>query len=229
MGVVVYGERLCGQVDRVPGLCYASTLFFHVQYIPLFPLRGYVVREGSENGEPFQGVRIPLSLKSVLAGYLRGWLAAAAIFTGGVAAAATTSFYVGGATGGILFILAAVAALVALLWFLFSTRTWWFLPVQLALLLGSAAVYHDVRTREPEAARVPNARPGSPERRKHDASYIDTLLIANAAALLYTLTRVLTPAPYRRGRELGRLLGIPPEQVAVCLGLDPAEPPPETE
>jgi hypothetical protein len=222
MGVVVYGQRLCGQVDRVPGLCYVSTLFWHVQYIPLFPLRGYVVREGSENGEQFQGVRIPLSLKSVLAGYLRGWLAAAAIFSGGVAAAATTSFYIGVENGGIIAVLAAFAAMVAVLWFIFSTRTWWFLPVQLALLLASVGVYHDVRIRAPDVARVPGAAPGSPERRRHDASYIDTLMIANAAALFFTLTRLLTPVSYRRALELGRLMGIPLEQVSVCLGLDPA-------
>jgi hypothetical protein len=232
MGVVVHGQRLCGQVDRVPGLCYVSTLFWHVQYLPLFPLRGYLVREGSEKDEQFQGVRIPLSLKSVLAGYLRGWLGAAAIFTGGVGALATTSFYVGVENGGIVAVLAAAAAMTAALWFILRTHTWWFLPVQLALLLGSAAVYHDVRTREPAAARVPNAGPGSPERRRHDASYIDSLLIANAAALLYTLTRFLTPVSYRRALELGRLLGIPPEQVTANLGLDPAprtESPPKKE
>jgi len=199
-----------------------STLFWHVQYIPLFPVGGYLVWEGSEKGEQFQGVRIPLSLKSVLAGYLRGWLAATAIFTGGVGALATTSFYVGAENGGIIAVIAAAAAMVAALWFIFKTHTWWFLPVQLALLLASAAAYHDVQAREPAAARVPNARPGSPERRRHDASYVDALLIANAAALLYTLTRFLTPVSHRRALELSRQLGISPEQVMACLGLDPA-------
>jgi len=176
--------------------------------------------EGSENGPQFQGMPIPLSLKSVVAGYLRGWLAAVAGFTGCVAAAATTSFYIGVENGGIVAVFAAIGAMVAVLWFLFSTRTWWFLAVQLALLLGSAVIYDDVRTREPNAAPVANARPGSPERRRHDASYMDMLVIANAGAVLYTLTRLLTPVSYRRALELGRLMGIRPEEVTARLGLD---------
>jgi hypothetical protein len=199
-----------------------STLFWHVQYIPLFPLRGYLVQEGSENGEQFQGVRVPLRLKSVLAGYLRGWIAGVAIFTGIIAAAAMTSFYVGVENGGIILVLAAVGAMAAALWFIFSTHTWWFLAVQLTLLLISAAVYDDVRAQDLQAAPIPDARPGNLERRRNDASCINYLLIANAAALLYSLTRLLTPASYRRAVELGRLMGIPPEQVAQCLGIDPA-------
>jgi hypothetical protein len=222
MGVVVYGKRLCGQVDRIPGLFYTSTLFWHIDYIPLFPLRSYIVLEGSEDGEAFRGKPIPLRLKSVLVGYLRGWLAAAAVFIGCVAAAATTGFYIGVENHGIIAVFAAIAATVGVLWFLFSTRSWWFLPVQLVLLLGSAAVYHDVRDQVPDAARVPGARPGTPERRRHDASYIDTVLIANAAALAFTLTRLLTPVSYRRALEMGAFLGIPPEQVTACLGSHPA-------
>lgn len=223
MGVVVYGERLCGQVNRVPGLVYVSTLFFHVQYIPLFPRRGFIVREGSEKGTAFQGKPIPLCFKSVLIGYLRGWSAATAIFTGGVGAAATAGFYFGSERSSMVAILAALAVMVAALWFIFKTNSWWWLPVHLALLLTSAAVYQDVRTRVPDAARVPGARLGSPERRRHDASYISTLIVANAAALLYSLTRLWTGASNRRAVELSRQMGIPPEQIADRLGLDPAQ------
>jgi hypothetical protein len=182
------------------------------------------VIEGSEKDGSFQGVRIPLSLKSVLAGCLRGWGAATALFTGGVATMAAASYYVGVENGGIVAALAAVALMVGVLWFLFSTRTWWFLPLQLAILIGSVVVYDDVRTREPNAVRIPNARPGSPERRRNDASYVtDTILIANAAALLFTLTRLLTRVSPRRALELGKLLGIPPEKIAASLGIDPAD------
>jgi hypothetical protein len=231
MGVVVYGERLCGQVDRVPGLFYVSTQFWHIDYIPLVPRRGYIVLEGSEKGTAFQGKPIPLCFKSVFAGYLRGWSAAVAVFTGGVGAASAAGFYVGDQKSGIIAILAALAVMVAALWFIFKTNTWWFLPLQLALLLASAAVYQDVRTRVPNAARIPGAKIGTPERRRHDASYIDLLVVANVAALLFTLTRLLTPASNRRALELSRQMGIPPEQVADRLGLDPAqiEWPPEEE
>src|SRR4051812_32568123 len=90
----VYGERLFGRVDRVPGLFCVATMFFHVNFVPLCPLRSYLVVEGSEQGDGFKGVRIPLRFKSILAGYLRGWLGAAAVFTGLVSAFAMTSFYV---------------------------------------------------------------------------------------------------------------------------------------
>ncbi len=222
MGVVVYGKRLCGQVDRVPGLFYTSTLFWHIDYLPLFPVRSYIVLEGSEDGDNFRGKAIRLQLKSVLAGYLRGWSAATAVFTGGVGVAATMGFYVGVENGGIIALLAALAVMAGALWFMFRTRTWWFLPIQVALLVASAAVYHDVRTQVPNAVRIPGAAPGTPERRRHDASYIDTLIVANAAALLYTLTRLLTPASSRRALALGRQLNIPPEQVLERLGLEPA-------
>lgn len=229
----VYGTHLFGQVYRVPGLYYVSTMFFHVNYVPLFPQRSYLVMEGSEKNERFQGVQIPLSLKSVLAGYLRGWSGATALFIGCVGAAATTGFYFGDKNGGIIAILAVIAAMVGLFWFIFKTHSWWFIPIQLALLLASVIVYVDVRTRVPDAVRIPGAAPGSKDRLRHDASYIDMLLIANAAALLYSLTRFLTPASYRRAVQFGHVVGIPPEQIAAGLGLDPAnlpeEPPPEEE
>src|SRR4051794_34346231 len=98
----VYGERLFGQVHRVPGLFSVSTIFFHVNFVPLFPLRSYVVLDAPQSGDEFQGARIPLSLRSVLAGYLRGWLGVTAIFTGVVAAFAATSFYVGVQGAGIV-------------------------------------------------------------------------------------------------------------------------------
>jgi len=218
----VYGERLFGRVHRTPGLFYVATMFWHINFVPLVPVRSYVVLEGSEKDEGFQGARIPLSFKSVLAGYLRGWLGAAAIFTGCVGAFAATSFYVGVQGAGVLAVFAVAAAMFGVFWFIFNTRTWWFLPVQLALLLGSAWVYLDVRSRVPEPAR------GVADRRRHDASYMDTLLVGNAAAVLYSLTRLLTPASYRRAVELGRLAGIPPERVAEHFvrrdGAAPEEP-----
>jgi hypothetical protein len=226
----VYGEHLFGRVQHVPGLFSVSTMFFHVNYVPLAPLRSYVVLDGSERGNAFQGVRIPLSFKSVLAGYLRGWLGTIAIFTGIVAAFAATSFYVGVGGGGIVVVLAAGAALFGVLWYVFTARSWWFLPVLLAYLAASAAVYHDVRTKVPDARQIPGAAPGTPERRKHDASYIGVVLISCAAAILYSLTRLLTPASYRKAVELGRLAGVPTEKVAAHFaghwGTVPEEEPP---
>jgi hypothetical protein len=68
---------------------------------------------------------------------------------------------------------------------------------------------------------VPGAAPGTEDRRRHDASYIDTLAIANAAALLYTLTRLLTPASYRRARVLAAKVGVPAEEIDAHFGREP--------
>ena len=43
--------------------------------MPLIPLRSYIVLEGSEQNGSFQGVRTSLSLRSILAGWWRGFLA----------------------------------------------------------------------------------------------------------------------------------------------------------
>ena len=90
--VDVYEEVLCGKVDRVPGYFYVSTQFWHIQFVPIVPLRSYIVLEGSEQGNVFRGKPIPLRLKSVLVGYLRGWLAAIAFVSGGTSGMATVSF-----------------------------------------------------------------------------------------------------------------------------------------
>jgi hypothetical protein len=72
MFVVVHGRRFCGKVDIVPGLCYVKTQFAHIYWVPLIPLRSYIILEGSENGTTFKGVPTRMRWKSVLYGWLRG-------------------------------------------------------------------------------------------------------------------------------------------------------------
>jgi hypothetical protein len=77
--IFVYGSGYYGKVDQVPGVCYVITLFGHFCFVPLFPQRTYLVREGTETYDAtfglalmrFSGVRLRLSLKSVLFGWLR--------------------------------------------------------------------------------------------------------------------------------------------------------------
>ncbi|MFO1092649.1 MAG: hypothetical protein U0992_04940 [Planctomycetaceae bacterium] len=222
MGAVVFGQRLCGQVDRISGLCYVSTQFWHIDYVPLIPLRSYVIAEGSEDGEGgFRGVQIRMSPKSVIAGYLRAWLAGVAIFGGIMAVFALSSYYTPGekGTGSFLAALAAGATLVAALWYVFATHSRRFVVVQLALLAVSAAVYHDVRADQQAAPpAVKNAQVDRlAQRRQRDAKYVDLLLIVNGAVMLYSLTRLMTPVSYERAIELGAVLGLPEEKVAAIL------------
>jgi hypothetical protein len=75
---ILWGVRLYGRVDRVPGLCYVSTRFVHVWFIPLIPLETYLVLAApGERGN--RGLSISLSLKSLFVGWLRACLPAIVI------------------------------------------------------------------------------------------------------------------------------------------------------
>jgi hypothetical protein len=66
---IVYGTRLYGKCDHVPGLFYIATIFAHVWYIPLFPTKSFLLLD---DGTEEHGVQISMSPKSVLFGWVRG-------------------------------------------------------------------------------------------------------------------------------------------------------------
>jgi hypothetical protein len=57
---LIFGTRTFGKVDRVPGLFYVTTRFFHINFVPLIPLGSYVIFEGTDRGK-----MIGFSLKSL--------------------------------------------------------------------------------------------------------------------------------------------------------------------
>ena len=63
--VIVWGQRLFAKVDRVPGLFYVSAQFFHIMFVPLFPLGSYIILK--DRAVPTQ----TLSWRSVLLAYVR--------------------------------------------------------------------------------------------------------------------------------------------------------------
>jgi hypothetical protein len=71
--IIITGERLYGKVDRVPGSFYVATMFWYLNYLPLIPLRSYIVLEGTESGGQFRGKQIPVDGRSALVGYVRAW------------------------------------------------------------------------------------------------------------------------------------------------------------
>ncbi len=78
--VIVWGTTHAGKVDEVPGgMFHVVTRFGHVYYIPLIPTSSFVVIEKLADGG-FNGAAIPLSFKSILAGWLRGGSIVAMIF-----------------------------------------------------------------------------------------------------------------------------------------------------
>jgi hypothetical protein len=79
MAFLVVGHRPYGRVHGHGGE-YAETVFVHVSFIPLFPLGSDWVSTEARPGEP-SSFPIKLNGGSVLAAYLRTWMAAIAAFT----------------------------------------------------------------------------------------------------------------------------------------------------
>lgn len=67
--MLVFGTRLFGGTDEVPGLFSVSTKFAHIDFLPLCPLGSYLVLKRQFGS--YSGIEIPLSGKSVALGYIR--------------------------------------------------------------------------------------------------------------------------------------------------------------
>jgi len=65
----IFGTRLFGKVDAVPGLGHVATKFFHINFLPLIPLEGWFVL--GKDGSKWRGTTIPMSGKSVLTAWMR--------------------------------------------------------------------------------------------------------------------------------------------------------------
>ena len=66
---IVWGSRLYGKVDEVPGVCHLATQFGHLYYIPLIPM-GTVVVYGSDADGPLVS-EFAWSFKSIAVAWLR--------------------------------------------------------------------------------------------------------------------------------------------------------------
>jgi hypothetical protein len=73
--LIVCGSRLYGKVDVVPDFFHVQTRFGHLSFIPLLPLRSFLIVDRERDAE--RAVPIPLSLKSVIVGWLQGSAVAA--------------------------------------------------------------------------------------------------------------------------------------------------------
>ena len=120
---IVYGQSYYGRVDRAAGLFHVATVFFHVNWVPLWPIQTCVIREHPEGGYDCDGAAVGLRLKSVLVGYLRGWLAnlscLAALFGGFLSAMA---FYPLSTAVAVILALVLAVALVWMHWYVLDER-----------------------------------------------------------------------------------------------------------
>ncbi len=65
--MILYGTRLYGYCDAIPGVGHVATRFAHIWFVPLIPLEGFFVFEEDDD----RGVKIPMRGKSVLSAWLR--------------------------------------------------------------------------------------------------------------------------------------------------------------
>jgi hypothetical protein len=77
--MIHFGQMRCGKVDRYRSLFHVVTEFFHVNFIPVVPLKSYVVPTGDSLKHGSAEARIELSLKSVLFAWIRTALIVAMI------------------------------------------------------------------------------------------------------------------------------------------------------
>jgi hypothetical protein len=81
--LIIWGSRLYGKVDEVPGLFHVATKFGHLWYIPLIPMGSHLVVEKTPKG--WRGAPLGLHFKSVLMAWLRAALLVGAVVCGIVA------------------------------------------------------------------------------------------------------------------------------------------------
>lgn len=69
--LIIYGTRMYGRIEECGG-SYLGTRFVHLWYLPVVPIGSHLVLRSHGDGS-FQGIAVPLSLRSVVAAYLRVW------------------------------------------------------------------------------------------------------------------------------------------------------------
>ncbi|RKH35961.1 hypothetical protein D7X12_33515 [Corallococcus sicarius] len=102
--MVIFGSRLYGKVDEVPGLGFVATKFGHLYYVPLIPTEGWLVV--AEEGDGWRGQAIPVSGKSVLVAWAR-----AAFLIGGIISLLTGLISLSNIENGAATVLGVVAVL----------------------------------------------------------------------------------------------------------------------
>ena len=75
--VIIWGSRLMGKVDVVPGLFHVATRFGHLNFLPLVPMGTYLIL--SQDGSGFRGMPIGFSFKSMMMAWVRTGLFIAAV------------------------------------------------------------------------------------------------------------------------------------------------------
>jgi len=169
------------------GYGYVMTNFGYFQYFPMFPMKSFFV---SEDGDGECGVPIPMSLKSVLVGYIRNWCIPVGIIVLGLQANLIGLLLSRAEWAGFAAMILLPGCVIAAS---FIKRGFWIVlhGFAMAASIGGAVLCF--------AQKLPNT------------SLLLTLtLSANGLLLLYALTRAWDFAGRNRSVELAGYLGIDP-------------------
>ena len=71
---IPYGTQNYGKIEQVSGILYVVTKFFHIGFIPLFPLKSFILFDKKSQYLHLGDIQIRLNLKSILVAYLRAAL-----------------------------------------------------------------------------------------------------------------------------------------------------------
>ena len=74
---MIFGWRLFGKVHKFDNNVYIATQFFHLCFFPIAPMSSYIVL--SNDGNQFQGIKIPFYWFSLVIAYLRAFSIAGAL------------------------------------------------------------------------------------------------------------------------------------------------------
>lgn len=194
--IVIYGQKSYGKVDRVPGVCYVLTTFAHLNFIPLFPLRSYIVIEGTESGGEFRGKEISTCLRSAVAGYVRVWFGALAVIAGVFAGVELNRAIDPLRLNGLVFVGLIATGAGGLLSLFIRGKIGG--GMQVATHLISAVLWVAFYNAAGQNRRVADSL---------DEGLL-ALALANVGLLLYGLTRLMDHANPARTRDLLRQLGV---------------------
>ena len=141
--LVIHGVGLYGKVDRVPGLFHVATQFLHIYWMPIIPLRTYLVLEGARPREGFHGLAIPLSWKSILLAWGRlALVVGGCLILPGVAVASVPNHP--NAQGKAVALLALVVPFLSLGFLALSYRRRWARPERALELAARAGIPPEV-------------------------------------------------------------------------------------
>lgn len=211
----VHGEHMYGYVDRVPGLCHVATQFFHINFVPLFPLGTYLILEGANPQQGPQGKRIPMSAKSVLLGYFRGWVGLGAIVLFGYCAIQAGTILLDGQPDGLirgLVIAGLLAAYGCVWWAIIGSHKSWLLAWAVVLAATGGYFWWDHENPPPPKPANP-FKAAMPKLLKEREEMPTFFLWAHGCLFALGVMRTFDTAGRLRSYELGEMLGLTEEQI----------------